>query len=161
MDQKTFRTYAGVGAALVALLILGSILFYTHLSAGPFGAVGNARSTTSLPENVSVNTLKPGNGQTALMGDTISIAYTATTPSGQIVDSADETSPLTFTLGTRDVAIGLNLGVADMKVGEERRITVPPLLAEGDTGHANVPTNTILTYDVKLVAIVKPHTTKG
>lgn len=146
----------GVGAALVALLCLGGFLFFSHLAAGPFG--GSKNVNVPLPENISVDTITPGTGSTAYMGDTISISFTATMPGGAVVDSATASVPLTFTLGTRDVAIGLNLGVAGMKVGEERRITIPPLLTQGDSGH-NVPPNTPLTYDVHLLTIVKPHTT--
>ena len=65
---------------------------------------------------------------------------------------ADHGKPFDFTLGRREVIRGWDEGVSTMRVGGKRRLVVPPDLAYGPSGMANViPPNATLVFDVELL----------
>jgi FKBP-type peptidyl-prolyl cis-trans isomerase len=81
---------------------------------------------------------------------TISMSYTAWTPDGQVYTStAKQGTPRSTTLG--GVIPGLREGLLMMKLGEKRRLWIPPELAY--LGQPGRPQG-ILVYDVELVAIM-------
>lgn len=81
---------------------------------------------------------------------TISMSYTAWTPDGQVYTStAKQGTPRSTTLG--GVIPGLREGLLMMRLGEKRRLWIPPELAyRGQPGRPQG----ILVYDVELVAIM-------
>lgn len=56
-------------------------------------------------------------------------------------------------LGAGEVIKGMDIGVAGMAVGGERRIIIPSHLAYGKQGPPGIPANAKLTFDIKLIAI--------
>ncbi len=62
--------------------------------------------------------------------------------------------PYPFRLGTNAVIAGFEQGVTGMKVGGNRRVTVPPSLAYGSTANGNIPGNSWLVFEVELLAAV-------
>ena len=64
----------------------------------------------------------------------------------------DDVSPLSFKLGTKRVADGLNLGVTGMREGGIRRLYVPPGLNPQVTS-GKFPGKATLIYEVELVKI--------
>ncbi|XP_065843538.1 uncharacterized protein [Oscarella lobularis] len=91
-------------------------------------------------------------------GDTISVHYTGKLTNGREFDSSlrEGRGPFTFPLGKGQVIKGWDQGLLDMCVGEKRRLTVPPHLAYGSTGHPPViPPDSILVFETELLAIEK------
>ncbi|KAI9344313.1 hypothetical protein BDR26DRAFT_1006019 [Obelidium mucronatum] len=91
-------------------------------------------------------------------GDKISIHYDAALLSGGAVfDStrAPHDRPFQFTLGKQETIAGLEKGVADMCVGETRRVSIPSQLGFGEKGwNGLVPPNTDLVYNIELLAFL-------
>jgi FK506-binding nuclear protein len=61
--------------------------------------------------------------------------------------------PFAFTLGSGEVIKGWDIGVEGMSVGGERRIVVPSHLAYGKKSMPGIPSNSELTFDLKLIEI--------
>ena len=96
-----------------------------------------------------------GTGREAASGDTVTVHYTGMFPDGRKFDSSlDRRSPFTFELGAGQVIRGWDLGVAGMRVGGKRRLTVPPDLGYGARGAGGViPPNATLVFEVELLEV--------
>ena len=104
---------------------------------------------------VKIETLTPGAGNEARDGDTLSVHYTGTLTDGTKFDSSrDRGAPFPVTLGQRRVIAGWEQGLQGMKVGETRRLTIPPELGYGARGAGGViPPNATLVFEVELLEI--------
>jgi FKBP-type peptidyl-prolyl cis-trans isomerase FkpA len=108
------------------------------------------------PETVSIVTVKPGKGPGAQKGDAVSVNYTGTLTDGSKFDSSFDhkpPAPFEFVLGTGTVIQGWEQGILGMKVGEKRKLTIPPSLAYGPRARPGIPANSPLVFDVELMAI--------
>jgi len=112
------------------------------------------------PSGVVYHDLLPGEGEGAMMGDLITIEYTAYLPDGTRIDSThDRGRPIQFELGDAPLA-GWNEGLVTMRTGGKRRLEVPAALAYGSQGVPDlVPPDTALVFDIELVAIDEQQAT--
>ena len=99
-----------------------------------------------------------GAGTEAKAGDVVSVHYIGTLIDGRKFDSSyDRGTPFEFTLGAGQVIQGWDLGVAGMKVGGTRNLTIPPELGYGAAGAGGglIPPNATLKFTVELLGIKK------
>lgn len=98
-----------------------------------------------------------GNGAEAVAGKRVSVHYTGTLhANGKKFDSSlDRGKPFEFPLGAGRVIKGWDQGVAGMKVGGKRRLTIPSHLAYGprSVGDGLIPPNSALVFDVELLGV--------
>lgn len=106
--------------------------------------------------------LKAGTGEGITAGKIAVVNYTgwlydtsATDHKGKQFDSSRSAGqPFRFPVGAGQVIKGWDQGVAGMKVGESRRLVIPPELAYGESGAGGViPPGATLVFDIELVAI--------
>lgn len=109
------------------------------------------------PATLQIEDVKVGSGEEAKAGDKVKVEYTGTLMNGVKFDSSKDhepAEPFEFTLGQGQVIKGWDQGVAGMKVGGERKLTIPSDLAYGDKGQPpTIPPKAGLKFDVELVAI--------
>ena len=104
-----------------------------------------------------------GEAMTAAKDDIVWVHYTGKLENGTKFDSSfdrpddkGDPTPIKFHLGQGNVIKGWDEGVAGMKVGEKRKLIIPPDLAYGAQGAGGViPPNATLTFDVELVGIYR------
>ena len=103
-----------------------------------------------------------GTGAEAARGRPVSVHYTgwlhdSTQPDGhgkKFDSSHDRRSPFEFSLGAGQVIKGWDEGVAGMKVGGQRTLTIPPDMGYGARGAGGViPPNATLVFDVELLDV--------
>ncbi|OGO27148.1 MAG: peptidylprolyl isomerase [Chloroflexi bacterium RBG_16_52_11] len=99
----------------------------------------------------------PGSGAEVKAGDTVSVHYTGWLTDGTKFDSSlDRDKPFQLQVGAGGVIQGWDEGLVGMKVGGERRLTIPAALAYGEAGSPPViPPNATLIFDIKLLEITQ------
>lgn len=109
-------------------------------------------NTTGTVADLRVQTVAPGSGDPAGIGDILTMHYTGALPNGTVFDSSRERgTPFQFQLGTGQVIQGWERGIAGMKVGERRFLIIPPSLGYGDRAIGSIPANSTLVFDVELL----------
>ncbi len=105
---------------------------------------------------------KAGTGAEAKSGQQVTVHYTGWLYDGAKPDhkgnkfdsSRDRNEPFAFRLGGGEVIRGWDDGVAGMKVGGQRTLTIPPDMGYGARGAGGViPPNATLLFDVELLDV--------
>jgi len=94
----------------------------------------------SPPAQLVIEDLEEGDGPEAAAGQQVEVHYVgvAWSTRKQFDASWDRGSPFSFGLGEGQVIKGWDQGVAGMKVGGRRKITIPPNLGYGKAGAGGV-----------------------
>jgi peptidylprolyl isomerase len=99
-----------------------------------------ARPTGDAPTDLEIVDITVGDGEQARAGHTVVVHYVGVSHStGKEFDSSwNRNSPFDFRLGAGQVISGWDQGVAGMRVGGRRQLTIPSKLAYGDRGAGRV-----------------------
>ena len=118
------------------------------------GATPDPGSTIT-PSGLQYVDLVVGDGAEPNPGATVTVHYTGWLEDGTKFDSSvDSGSPFDFVIGQGRVIKGWDEGVASMKVGGKRRLTILPDLAYGSQGFgAVIPPNATLVFEVELLGV--------
>ena len=111
--------------------------------------------TRTTASGLMIEELNVGDGAEAKAGQIVSVHYTGWLTDGSKFDSSvDRNDPFDFPLGRGYVIPGWDEGVAGMKVGGKRKLTIPPELGYGPAGAGGViPPNATLVFEVELLGI--------
>ena len=104
----------------------------------------------TLKGGLKVEDVVVGTGKEAKKGDKVVVDYTGTLPNGKQFDTSIGRGPFEFTLGAGEVIKGWDEGVAGMRVGGKRKLTIPATLGYGDRDMGVIPPNSTLLFDVEL-----------
>jgi FKBP-type peptidyl-prolyl cis-trans isomerase len=142
MDTQK-KTVISVIIAIVVVLIVAYGLWHSKASA-PTGTVSGQKE---------INMEK-----TAQKGELVAVNYTGKLTNGTVFDSSvlpefHHVQPFEFTLGVGQVIAGWDEGIAGMKVGDKKTLTIAPEKAYGARGQGPIPPNATLIFDVELVGI--------
>jgi len=96
-----------------------------------------------------------GDGDEAIAGQTVEVHYTGWLTDGTKFDSShDRNQTFSFKLGGGQVIAGWDQGVAGMKIGGARKLTIPADLGYGDRGAGGViPPGATLVFKVELIGL--------
>ena len=139
----------------LSVLMLGMVM-------SPQVAFSETRQGAANVTELVKKDVKVGTGEEAVVGKMVEVHYTgwlydpaAPDKKGAKFDSSrDRGTPFSFLLGAGRVIKGWDRGVAGMKVGGQRMLTIPAEMAYGARGAGNViPPNAALIFDVELLGL--------
>ena len=123
--------------------------FYLRARCSCEPVLHNLAMSELLIEDITV-----GEGAEATAGNSVTVHYTGTLTDGTQFDSSRGRGPFTFPLGAGRVIKGWDQGVAGMKIGGVRKLTIPSELGYGSRGAAGViPPNATLVFEVELLEV--------
>ncbi|KAK3309571.1 uncharacterized protein B0T15DRAFT_6761 [Chaetomium strumarium] len=141
------------------------VQFAKNLEQGPTGPAkdkaekadnkGDKKATLGVKvvQGVTIDDRKLGTGRTVKSGDKVGMRYIGKLQNGKVFDSNKKGAPFTFKVGKGEVIKGWDIGIVGMSVGGERRLTIPAHLAYGSRSMPQIPANSTLIFDVKLLEI--------
>ena len=132
---------------LLLLTLLLPVLLLVACSSDDSG------DTVTTPTGLQYEDLVVGDGERAREGATAVVHYTGWLTDGSKFDSSvDRGEPFEFPIGQGRVIQGWDEGVATMRVGGKRKLTIPSELAYGDRGVGGViPPGATLVFEVELL----------
>ena len=114
-----------------------------------------ANDSAGGPADLVIEDITVGDGAEAVAGKQVSVHYTGWLTNGTKFDSSkDRNEPFGFKLGAGQVIAGWDRGVAGMKIGGKRKLTIPAHLGYGARGAGGlIPPNAVLVFEVELLGV--------
>jgi len=109
-----------------------------------------------IPFELVIDDIVVGDGAEATSGHTVSVHYAGVAfRTGEEFDASwNRGQPLEFGLGRGQVIAGWDQGIAGMRVGGRRKLTIPPHLAYGNRGAGGaIKPGETLIFVVDLVGV--------
>jgi FKBP-type peptidyl-prolyl cis-trans isomerase len=115
----------------------------------------DSSSQQSNISSLKMETLQEGSGDKVVKADdTVVVNYTGTLEDGTVFDSSyKRNQPFETRIGVGQVIQGWDQGIIGMKVGEKRKLTIPPELGYGNTAMPGIPAGSTLIFEVELLEI--------
>ena len=120
--------------------------------------IPESNKNQDISPDLQIEVLEQGEGEEVKGGENIAVHYTGTLEDGTKFDSSlDRGKPFVFTLGIGQVIKRWDMGILGMKVGEKRKLVIPPELGYGKTGTPGgpIPPDATLIFEVELLSINK------
>ena len=95
----------------------------------------------------------PANGKLAKPGKKVVVKYVGKLKNGKVFDQTTGNKTFSFRLGVGEVIKGWDRGVEGMRVGDKRKLVVPPQMGYGATRTGPIPPNSELHFDVELLDV--------
>ncbi|CAG8549298.1 293_t:CDS:2, partial [Dentiscutata heterogama] len=92
------------------------------------------KGSITTPEGVLIEDLSLGSGRMAKPGKQVHVRYIGRLMNGKVFDKNVSGKPFHFTLGKGEVIKGWEIGISGMRIGGERKLTIPPQQAYGNAG---------------------------
>ena len=106
----------------------------------------------TLRSGLKFKVLRQGSGRRPKSSSRVTVHYRGTFLNGKVFDSSyDRGQPATFPLN--GVIRGWTQGLQMMQEGAKFRFMIPPHLAYGRSGRAEIPANSTLFFDVELLKV--------
>ena len=105
--------------------------------------------------SVKIDEVKAGTGEFIENGDMIKVHYVGKLQGSDspFDSSRSRGTPFEFQLGTPNIIKGWNIGLQGAKVGEIRKLTIPPHLGYGERGAGGrIPPNSTLEFEIEVVS---------
>lgn len=105
--------------------------------------------------DLKIEIITEGNGATASTGNRVLVHFKGMLPNGDVFDASEPRGkPFSFEIGASQVIDGWERGVSGMKVGEVRKLTIPPKLGYGARGAGDsIPPNATLIFEIELLDV--------
>ncbi len=156
------------------VLLLPLMLFsaLVVLACGGSSKSTASRDTISTPSGLRYVVIREGDGDIAAVGDRLLVDYAGYLTDGRVFDTSIDSianihgletggsrRPIQFRLGGGEVIKGWDEAFAlNMRVGESRRLIIPPSLGYGTKGSGAIPPSALLVFDVHLLKILPEDT---
>ncbi|MCX8112153.1 MAG: FKBP-type peptidyl-prolyl cis-trans isomerase [Bacteroidia bacterium] len=107
----------------------------------------------SLPSGLKIYIHRKGTGNLPKPGQRVMVHYHGVLTNGQKFDSSYERGqPFDFILGQGQVIKGWDEGIAQLPIGSQAVLIVPPALGYGDRDMGVIPPNSTLIFYVEILA---------
>ncbi len=122
----------------------------SNIPPAPPTAKGEKKKTES---GVEYETIKEGTGAVAKVGQRAKLHYVGTLEDGRKFDSSRDPGrePLVMEIGRGLVIKGWEESIPGMRIGEIRKLVIPPASAYGALGQGVIPPNATLHFEVELL----------
>jgi peptidylprolyl isomerase len=97
--------------------------------------------------------IEQGHGPMPRPGDTVTVKYRGTLEDGTEVLSEESV----FVLGSGEAMPGLDEAIGLFKEGTKAELVIPPHLGFGDQPNGPIPANSVLIFEVELLAVDRGH----
>lgn len=118
----------------------------------PLAAAAREPNAVKSPSGLVYRDLQEGKGANPAATDTVRVHYRGSFPDGREFDSSySRGQPTEFPLNR--VIRCWTEGVQKMKVGGKAKLTCPPEIAYGNRAVGPIPPNSVLQFEIELLAI--------
>jgi FKBP-type peptidyl-prolyl cis-trans isomerase len=120
---------------------------------------GKTNEAEHTPEQIlgelKIENIKVGTGIEIAKDNKIVMHYKGSLSDGtEFANSYKDGEPLLVLYGNSQLIPGMEQGMSGMRIGGIRKLTIPPHLGYGKRGLKNIPPNSTLIFEVKLVDIL-------